>query len=73
MPDLTTDIEQQAAEPAASAQDGGSATARPIPELIQADQYLKGNQGLSGTNDNGGPKSGWSRLRTARANPGGAV
>lgn len=73
MPDLTPDIEQQAAEPAAATSDGQSATARPIGDLIEADRYLKGNAALSGTNANGGPVSGWKRTRPARAVPPGAV
>lgn len=40
MSDLTEQIEQAVDEPAAAAQDGRSATARSIPDLIAADKYL---------------------------------
>jgi hypothetical protein len=73
MADLTDTIEDAAATPAAAAQDGLSATARSIPDLITADKYLKGTAAATDTNANGGPRSGWSMLRTARATPGGTV
>lgn len=40
MADLTTDISTQAVEPASSSADGQSASARPIADLITAQQYL---------------------------------
>lgn len=72
MADLTDTIESAAADPASAASDGQSATARPLADLIAADKYLKGQQALEGTNANGGPRSGWVSLRTARAVPQGA-
>lgn len=73
MPDLTEQIVSDAAEPIASSGDGESATGRTLTELIEADKYLKGQQAVSGSNDSGGPRSGWGGLRTARAVPPGAV
>lgn len=71
MADLTPEIEQTAAEPAAVTDDSGSATAQPLPDLIEADKYLKGQQALAGANANGGKKSGWGKLRMAKVqNPG---
>ncbi len=40
MSDLTEQIEQAAETPAAASQDGRSATARPIADLIAADKHL---------------------------------
>lgn len=40
MADMTEVIEEAAQTPAAAAQDGRSATARPISDLIAADEYL---------------------------------
>lgn len=73
MPDLTDQIVSEAAEPIASSGDGESATGRTLTELIEADKYLKGQQAVSVPNENGGPRSGWGGLRTARAIPPGAV
>jgi len=67
MPDLSDEIEDVAEGPKSASGDAGSFEQHPLPDLIKADQYLKGTTGLGGTNDNGGPKSGWGRLRTARA------
>lgn len=59
-------IEDAITDPAAASQDGRSATARPIRDLIEADQYLSGKEALS----NG--QSGWAALRPARVVPPGA-
>lgn len=40
LPDIGADIAEQAVEPAASASDGQSATARPLGDQIRADQHL---------------------------------
>lgn len=74
MPDLTPEsIAEAATQPASASADGRSAAAVPIPDQIAADKYAKAQTGLEGTNDNGGPRSGWGRLRTARASNNGAV
>lgn len=73
MADLTDTIEQAAQDPAAATSDGQSATARPIADLIAADRYLKGQQAVEEVNVNGGPKSGWGALRTARVIPPGGA
>lgn len=56
-----------AASPASASVDGQSAAAVPIPDQIAADKYRKAADALEGTNVNGGPVSGWSKMRTARA------
>lgn len=71
--DLTDQIAEDAALPATHASDGTQTTAHPLPDVIEADKYLKGQAALEGANDSGGPRSGWGRLRTARAVPPGAV
>lgn len=74
MPDLTPDtIAEAAAQPASASSDGRSAAAHPIPDQIAADKYARASDALTGTNENGGPRSGWGRLRTAKARSGGPV
>jgi hypothetical protein len=74
MPDLTADdIAEAASQPASASSDGQSAAAHPIPDQIEAAKFQATGTGLDGTNDNGGPRSGWNRLRTARARNGGPV
>lgn len=73
MADLTDTIESAAADPSSASSDGQSATARPLADLIAADKYLKGQDALTGTNANGGPRSGWGAVRMARAIPPGAA
>ena len=69
MPDLSDQFEDLATAPAASTTDAGSVTERPIVDLIKADQYLAGKTAVEGTNDQGGPRSLWSKLRPAQAIP----
>lgn len=45
--DLSNDIATQAIKPIAAAADGQSASARPIDDLIKADQYLAGKAATS--------------------------
>ena len=73
MPDLTSEIEAQAALPLKSATDGQSAEGHTLQDLIAADKYLKGLEQTEGTNPTGGPKSPWRGLRMARAIPPGSV
>jgi len=73
MADLSDTIEDAAQDPAAASEDGRSATSRPLADLIAADKYLKSAGALDGTNQNGGPRSGWGCLRMARAVPPGSV
>ena len=68
-PDLTPQIEQVAAEPQTVSTDGQSATEYGIDQLIDADKYLKGNAAETA----GGPKTGWARVRMARAVPPGST
>ena len=49
MADLSEQIQQAAETPAAASQDGSSATARPINDLIAADKYLASKQAASTT------------------------
>lgn len=61
-------IAEAAASPASASVDGQSASAVSISEQIKADQYKKSADALDGVNSTGGgPVSGWSKLRTARA------
>lgn len=73
MPDLTADIETAAAEPASASSDGQSAANRPLPELVEADRYLKGAAALDGANRKGGRRSAFNLLRTGVFVPRGAV
>ena len=41
MPDLTDTIEENAAKPKSATTDQGSVTAHSLPELVEADKYLK--------------------------------
>jgi hypothetical protein len=66
-------IAEAANSPASASVDGRSAAAVPIDQQIAADRYAKGATALSGTNPNGGKRSGWGKLRTGRAVPPGAV
>jgi hypothetical protein len=60
-------IAEAATEPASVNVDGQSATAHPIPDQIAADKYQKATDALTGTNANGGAKSGWGATRPAVA------
>ena len=74
MPDLTPEsIAEAATQPASASVDGQTAAAVSISDQIKALQFAKGATALEGTNENGGPKSGWNKLRTAKAVPPGAV
>lgn len=73
MPDLSDQIEQAATEPASATSDGQSASSHPLPDLVEADQYLAGKTAVTGDNASGGPRSGWGMLRPARVIPPGAV
>ena len=74
MADITSeDISTAALDPVSATADGVSATARPIPEMITARNDARAEEALSGQNAQGGPRSGWSCLRSARVRPTGAV
>ncbi len=66
-------IAEAANSPASAAVDGQSASAHSISEQLKALQNNSAADALAGTNDSGGPVSGWSKLRTARAKNAGAV
>lgn len=73
MPDLSPEsIADAATQPASASQDGRSAAAVSIPDQIAADKYLKQAAAVEGTNESGGPRSGWGSLRGAVGRPGAA-
>ena len=47
MADLSDTIETAAAQPASATADGVTVSAKPLPDLIAADRYLKGNGGAA--------------------------
>ncbi len=51
--DLTPEITQAASDPASASVDGQSATARPMGDLVMADQYLAGKAGAAVGNRRG--------------------
>lgn len=65
--DLTTRIEDAAAEPASASTDGQSVSERPLSELIEADKYLASKRATASG------KSGWTRTRPAAVTPPGSV
>lgn len=67
MPDLSETIETVAAGPAEVVSDGTSVTSQSLPDLIEADRYLKQQSAL------GSAGSAWNCLRPARVVPPGAV
>jgi hypothetical protein len=69
MPDAVDadSIAEAAASPASASVDGQSASAVSISEQIKAQQNKEVADALTGTNQNGGPVSGWSKMRMARA------
>lgn len=74
MPELTPEqIATNATRPQTANVGGRSAAQVPIADQIAADQYAKASAAASGSNANGGPKSGWGMLRTAKVIPPGAV
>ena len=69
MPDAVDadSIAESATFPASASVDGQSATAHSIDQQIAAEKNKAISDALAGTNASGGAKSGWSKLRTARA------
>lgn len=71
MPDIdpvsADTIAEAANAPASASVDGRSAQAHPIPDQLKALQNTAVADALAGTNQNGGPVSGWSKTRIARA------
>jgi len=61
--DLTNTISDAAQSPGEVQTAAGDVVARPLPDLIATDKYLKGQAALSGG------KSGWGATRPARAVP----
>jgi hypothetical protein len=59
--------------PGSTTTDGVTVTERPIDDVIKADQYAGAKRALTGTNANGGGRSGWKTLRTGRVVPPGGV
>ena len=68
MPDLLTEITTVAGEPAQISTDGQTANSHSLPDLIEADKYLKDASAATA----GTQKTGWARVRMARAIPPGA-
>lgn len=60
-------IKVAAASPASASVDGRAATAVSISEQIKAAQFGATDDALTGTNANGGARSGWNALRPAIA------
>jgi hypothetical protein len=73
VPDLADTIESEAQLPKSTESDGQKAEGQPLPDLIEADKYLKASQAASGSNDAGGPKSAWRGVRMGRGIPPGSV
>lgn len=48
MPDLTTNIEENAQQPKKASGDAGSVETHSLREQIEADRYLKGNEAMKG-------------------------
>ncbi len=59
-------IAEAAAGPSSASVDGQSASAHSITDQIKAQQNKAAADALEGANQNGGPVSGWTKLRTAR-------
>lgn len=66
-------IAENANAPQSASVDGQAAAQVPIPDQIAAREYQKQTEAASGTNTNGGPRSGWRGVRMGRAIPPGAV
>jgi hypothetical protein len=66
-------IAEAATQPASASVDGRSAAAVSIGDQIKAHQYAAAQTALEGTNESGGPVSGWGKLRTAKVKPPSAV
>jgi hypothetical protein len=68
LPDISDTIETTATDGVQSASaDGRSVAAVPIPDLIAAKQFTAGEAAVADTNENGGPRSLWNRLRPGKA------
>ncbi len=72
MPDLS-DIQdavtQAGIDPAQASVDGQSVTAQDPLKLIAVENHVAARDALVGSNDNGGPRSGWGKGRMAKAVP----
>lgn len=66
------ELEALAATPASAAVDGRSATSRPADDVLKLLDRAAAEGALTGSNENGGPKSPWRCLRMARASMPGA-
>ncbi len=53
--------------------DGNTTTARPLKDLIEAENHLARKAALGGTSARGGARSGWNALRPAKSVPPGAI
>lgn len=76
MPDAVTenDLREAANSPASASVDGQSASAHPLSEIAKVVDRGTVSDALDGANSTGGgPVSGWSKLRMARARNCGAV
>jgi hypothetical protein len=70
VPDLTDQLDtldQAIADPAAASVDGQSVTANPVPAVIEGIKFRQEVAAATGTNANGGKRSGWGGLRPAQA------
>ena len=69
------DLEALATQPAAATSDAGSFTARSADDVLKLRDAAATADAATGTNDSGGPRSGWGArfTRPARVVPPGAV
>lgn len=69
--ELDNQLAEMAANPSSTVTDGLTVASHPIPDVIELRQHAATQDALAGTNQNGGPVSGWGCLGIARAKPGG--
>lgn len=66
-------LKENAAAPAEVTGDGGTVKEHPLPDQIKVLDRQAGIDAVTGTNNQGGPKSPWGSLRPARVVPPGSV
>ena len=73
-PDLTAEIAATAAEPQTATSDGLTASSHSLPDLIEADRYLRAKAAAAAVSPTTGKRSsGFRTLRAGRAVPPGSV
>lgn len=66
------ELEALATNPQSMSGDAGSLTERSAEDILKLSDRAAATDALTGTNDNGGPKSAWRCVRMARASMPGA-